>query len=127
MRPSRLSILITDDDRQFRETLRELLGLQGFDTLTAADGEEALAIVRASEVHLLMLDMHMPRLTGLETIQRVKQINALLPCILMSARLDEVIRRQAERARAFSVLAKPITRVELTRAVDRAIQATYGG
>lgn len=126
MRPSRLSILITDDDQQFRETLRELLGLQGFDTLTAADGEEALAIVRASEVHLLMLDMHMPRLTGLETIQRVKQINALLPCILMSARLDEVIRRQAERARAFSVLAKPITRRELTRAVDRAILATYG-
>ncbi len=126
MRPSRLSILITDDDRQFRETLRELLGLQGFDTLTAADGEEALAIVRASEVHLLMLDMHMPRLTGLETIHRVKQINALLPCILMSARLDEVIRRQAERARAFSVLAKPITRGELTRAVDRAIHATYG-
>ena len=47
------------------------------------------------EVHLVLLDMHMPRLTGLETIQRVKQLKSRLPCILISAGLDERLVRRA--------------------------------
>ena len=62
------SILITDDDHAFRETVKGMLEPRGFRALTAADGEEALKIVGAEPVHLLLLDMHMPRLTGLETL-----------------------------------------------------------
>lgn len=66
-------LLITDDDRDFRETVAGLLADRGFETLQAADGEEALQIVHRHEVHLLLLDMQMPRLTGLETIERLRR------------------------------------------------------
>ena len=79
------SILITDDDLDFRETLRIVFEPRGFRTLLASNGEEALAIVQSQPVHLLLLDMHMPKLTGLETIRRVKQFQLRLPCILISA------------------------------------------
>ncbi len=119
------SLLITDDDTGFRETLREAFEPRGFRTLLAGDGEEALQIVRSSEVHLLILDMHMPKLTGLETLRLVKQFRALLPCILMSAQLDKSIVEQAERAQAFLVLAKPMSLHTLTGAVRRALERTY--
>ena len=120
------SILITDDDREFRETLRALFEPRGFNTLLAGNGEEALDIVRDHDVHLLLLDMHMPRLTGLETIRRVKQFKSRLPCILISAGLDERLMQQARLAEAFSVLSKPITRLQLTSVVDMALRRTYG-
>jgi CheY-like chemotaxis protein len=119
------SLLITDDDRDFRETLQGVFEPQGFRTLLAGDGEEALKIVRSEEVHLLLLDMHMPKLTGLETLRRVKQIKAILPCILISANLDEVLIEQAQRAQAFSVLAKPVSRVNITNIVMTALRRTY--
>lgn len=66
-------LLITDDDRDFRETVAGLLADRGFETIQAADGEEALAIVCRQEVHLLLLDMQMPRLSGLEMIERLRR------------------------------------------------------
>ena len=118
------SLLITDDDRDFRETLRGLFEPR-FRTLLASDGEEALDIVRSQEVHLVLLDMHMPKLTGLETLQRVKQFKSRLPCILLSAGLDEVIIQQAQLAEAFSVLAKPVSRQQVTSAVEAALKRVY--
>ena len=84
------SILITDDDLAFRQTLQTVFEPHGFRTLTAGDGEEAVRIVQREEVHLVLLDMHMPKLTGVETIRQLKQLKAVLPCILMSAHLGRV-------------------------------------
>src|SRR5262245_61569704 len=103
------SLLITDDDRDFRETLREVFEPRGFRTILAADGEEALEIVGREAVHVILLDMHMPRLTGLETMRRVQELYTPLPCILISAALDDQLIQQAWEARAFSVLPKPIS------------------
>ena len=119
------SLLITDDDTSFRETLQEMFEPQGFRTFLAGDGEEALRIVRSQEVHLVLLDMHMPKLTGLETLRLVKKVRAVLPCILMSARLDEFVVEQARLAHAFSVLAKPVTRGQLISVVRQALARTY--
>ncbi len=119
------SLLIADDDTQFRETLRGVFEPKGFRTILAGDGEEALQIVHSQEVHLLLLDVHMPKLSGLETLRRVRLFRATLPCILLSARLDELIIEQARRARTFSVLAKPVTLGQLTGTVRRALQRTY--
>jgi CheY-like chemotaxis protein len=119
------SLLITDDDPAFRETLQGVFEPQGFRTLLAGDGEEALGIVRREKVHLVLLDMHMPKLTGLETLRRVRQLRAILPCILLSADLDELIVEQALRLHAFSVLAKPVTRREITDVVGEALRLTY--
>jgi CheY-like chemotaxis protein len=108
------ALLITDDDAAFRETLQSVFEPEGYRTFLAGDGEEALEIVCSQKVHLVILDMHMPKLTGLETLRLVKQVKALLPCILMSAQLDDTIIEQAQRAQAFSILAKPITRRQIT-------------
>ena len=120
------SILITDDDHAFRETVRTMLEPRGFHTLTAADGEEAIKIVGAQAIHLLLLDMHMPRLTGLETARRIRQINSRLPCVLVSGALDASIIEQARSADIFSVLAKPVSRIDLTRTVDQVLSRVYG-
>jgi hypothetical protein len=63
------SILITDDDRDSRETLRDIVAPQGYRTILAASGEEALEIIHVEPIHLVLLDMHMARLTGLETVR----------------------------------------------------------
>ena len=119
------ALLITDDDREFRETLRSAFEPRGFRTLLAGDGEEALQIVRSQEVHLVLLDMHMPRLSGLETLRLVKKFKSILPCILLSARLDELIVEQARLAQAFSVLSKPVTLGQITGIVRQALRRTY--
>ncbi|HUT11372.1 MAG TPA: response regulator [Thermoguttaceae bacterium] len=119
------SLLITDDDRDFRETLQCAFEPRGFETILAGDGEEALQIVRSREVHLVLLDMHMPRLSGLETLRRLKQLRSMLPCILLSAQLDERIIRQARLAHAFSVLSKPFSLGQITGVVRQALERTY--
>jgi len=119
------SLLITDDDRDFRETLREVLEPKGFRTVLAGDGEEALRIVRTREVHLVLLDMYMPKLTGIETLRLVRQFRALLPCILLSGQLDEVVIEQAQRLHAFSVLPKPVSLRQITGVVQQALEQTY--
>ena len=117
-------LLITDDDHDFRETVRSVFEPR-FRTLLASDGQEALEIVRTQEVHLLLLDMHMPKLTGLETLRQVKRFNSLLPCILLSARVDDALIRQAYLEQAFSVLSKPISRQKLTSTVEDAMRRIY--
>ncbi|MFT7638720.1 MAG: CheY-like chemotaxis protein [Pirellulaceae bacterium] len=119
------SLLITDDDLDFRETLKEVFEPRGFRTLTAGDGEEALEIVHRESVHLILLDMHMPRLTGLETILRLRQEQSRLPCILISAALNDGIVEQAKQADVYSVLSKPIRFREITKIVSEAMQTTY--
>lgn len=125
MRLQTPSLLITDDDLEFRQTLSGVFEPAGFRTLLAGDGEEALQIVREHDVHVVLLDMHMPKLTGLETIRLLKQFRAVLPCILMSARLDEVLIEEARRVQAYSVLAKPITSRQVTGVVRQALEWTY--
>ena len=119
------SLLITDDDRDFRETLRGVFEPRGFRTLLAGNGQEALDIVQREPVHLMLLDMHMPRLTGLETIRRVKALRSVLPCILISGALDEQIMEEARAAEAFSVLSKPVSFSEITGTVDAALRVAY--
>lgn len=122
----RISILITDDDLGFRETLQSLFEPRGFRTLLAGDGEQALAIVRNEPVHVVVTDMHMPRLSGLEMIREATQLVHRLPCILLSANMDIQLAAAAREARAYSVLAKPVRGREMTRLVDEALRQTYG-
>lgn len=120
------SILITDDDASLRETLRGVFEPQGFRTFQARDGQEAVDLLLAGqEIHLLLADMHMPRLTGLETIRLVKRFRAGLPCILMSAQADESMIQEALSAQAFTVLTKPITVRGVLDNVGQALEKTY--
>jgi CheY-like chemotaxis protein len=120
------SILITDDDTGCREALREIVEPEGYRALLAASGEEALDIVRDEQVHLVLLDMQMPMLTGLETLKLVRQMNAVLPCVLVTADATENLIRQALRAQAYSVIAKPVSKNIVLYTVVRALVHAYG-
>lgn len=102
------SILIADDDQGNREALGQVLTQRGFQTLLAANGEEAVEIIQVEMIHLVLIDMHMPRLSGLEAIEIVRQRNQQLPTILMTADATREIMRKALQAQVFSVIPKPV-------------------
>lgn len=119
------SILITDDDSETRESLREIFEPAGYRTLLAETGEEAVDIARGEDVHLALMDMHLPRLSGLETMQLIRQIKGILPMILISADQDDNLLRKALSAHAFCVLAKPVSRNVVIYVVSRAMEKFY--
>ncbi len=121
----RPSILITDDDPVARETFREIFEPEGFTTLLAESGEEAIDIVRFHEVHLALMDMHLPKLSGLETIHIVRQMKGVIPMILISADSDDNLLRKALSAQAFCVLAKPVSKNVVIYVVTRALEKYY--
>lgn len=121
-------LLITDDDQAFRQSLAEAMVRRGFDTLQASDGQEALEILGQQPVHLLMLDVHMPRLSGLATLERLNLQAEVkpLPCILMSAKLDENIMREAQRWSSVSLLSKPFSLGLATSTLSNLLRQVYG-
>lgn len=119
------SILITDDDVAARETLRDIFEPAGYQTILAESGEHAIDIVRRQDVHLALMDMYLPRLTGLETMEIVRQIKGAVPTILLSADSDEMLMRRALSAQVFCVLNKPVSRHAVTHAVTRALEKFY--
>jgi CheY-like chemotaxis protein len=121
----RPSILITDDDAAARETLRDIFEPVGYRTLLAESGEEAIDIVREQDVHLAVMDLNLPRLSGLETMSLVRQIKGVLPMILMTAEQDENLLRKALSANAFCVLAKPVSKNVIIYVVTRALEKYY--
>jgi CheY-like chemotaxis protein len=121
----RPSILITDDDPAARETFREIFEPSGFKTLLAESGEEAIDIVQGHDVHLALMDMHLPKLSGLETITIVHQIKGIIPMILISAESDDNLLRKALSAKAFCVLAKPVSKNVIIYVVKRALEKFY--
>jgi CheY-like chemotaxis protein len=124
---NRFRILVADDDRGTRETLGEALQDRGFDTLLAKDGGEAVEIVQVQMVHLVLFDMHMPRLTGLEALNLVRQtLHKVLPALLMTADATTELMKQAMQAQVYSVIPKPVNMNLVLHALARALQQTYG-
>ena len=115
------SILIADDDKGNRDSLSDLLRARGFSTVLAADGEEAVDLVQVELIHLVLTDLHMPRLTGLEALEIVRQINALLPAILMTADANRDVLRQALQVHVYSVIPKPVSANIVLHTLTRAL------
>lgn len=120
------AILIADDDSSCRQALRDIMEPEGFRTLLASSGEEALDIARNDDVHLALLDMHMPTLTGMETLQLVRQFKEMLPAILITGDTTESLMRQACQMHFFSVIPKPINKNVVLYTVVRALAGVYG-
>jgi CheY-like chemotaxis protein len=122
----RPSILVTDDDPVARQTFRDIFEPEGYRTLLAESGEEAIDLVnQGADVHLALMDMYLPKLTGLETIHILRQIKGVIPMILVSAESDDNLLRKALSAHAFCVLAKPVSKNVVIYMVARAIQKFY--
>ncbi len=120
----RPSLLITDDDAHLRETLRSVFEPRGVCTWLAGDGEEAIRIVERHAIHVVLLDMHMPRLDGMETLQRLSQIENPPACIAMSGDWTDELQERA-RSVAFSLLWKPVRFQSVLESVRCALWERY--
>ena len=124
---TRFSILIADDDRGTRETLGEMLASRGFTVKLARDGGEAVELVQVDLVHLVLFDMHMPRLTGLEAFAVIRQtLDRILPAVLMTADANNDLIRQAFAAQVYSVIPKPVNGNVVLHTLERALAKVYG-
>lgn len=121
---SRISVLVADDDRDARDVMCEIIEPLGFHICKASDGEEALEIVRQKIVHVALFDVNMPKLTGLETLQLLRQFGLLLPVILITAEANAVLMRQAFQAQAYSVIPKPVSKNVVVHTLYRALRRT---
>jgi len=113
-------ILIVDDDPGQRSLLDSFLRSQGFETRVASSGQQALEMLRAQEFSMMISDVRMPGLSGLETLRRARQERVVLPVLLVTAYADIREAVDAMRDGALNYLAKPIDLDELLATVQQA-------
>lgn len=112
-------ILLVDDEADIRRTLAQLLGDSGYEVESAASGLEALTLVAVSPPDLLLLDVLMPGIGGLEVARRVRQVHPRIPIIFLSAHADaETIAAEVPHA---ALLRKPFMREELNLQIRRCL------
>src|SRR5437773_121717 len=117
-RPPR--ILIVDDDAGQRSLLDSFLRGQGFETVPVSSGEQALETLRSGDFSMMISDVRMPGMSGLETLRRARQEHAVLPVLLVTAYADIRDAVGAMRDGAVNYLAKPIDLDELVATVRQA-------
>ena len=113
-------ILIVDDDPGQRSLLNSFLTSQGFETVAVGSGEDALRILRAEPISMVISDVRMPGLSGLETLRRARREHTILPVLLVTAYADIREAVGAMRDGALNYLAKPIDLDELLATVQQA-------
>jgi CheY-like chemotaxis protein len=119
-------LLITDDNAAFRQVLREVLEDRPFLILHEAEsGEEAVDVVQRQRIDIVLLDMHMHVMTGIETMRELKRMDFTRPCILITSDTSDDVKRDARDAQAFSILKKPVPRRTLVETVSDALIAAY--
>jgi two-component system response regulator MprA len=106
-------ILVADDDPAVRDSLRRSLSFNGYDVSTASDGRQALDAVRESRPDLLLLDVNMPVVDGLETCRRLRAAGDDLPVLMLTARVEVGDRVLGLDVGADDYLAKPFALEEL--------------
>ena len=119
-------LLITDDDLALRKAIADVFRGLCVEISLASDGDEAIALIDEVEIHLILVDVHMPRVSGLDVMRHVRSRNSVLPCILMSGAVDELIEREAQQMRVYRVLSKPIRAVTLRQTVMQGLRDAYG-
>ncbi len=114
-------ILITDDDPDFVMSIKELLTSKGYSVFVATNGREAVDRIMSIDIDVLILDLRMPVLNGLETYLELKKAGRAVPTIIITAFADEET-GTIERLRALSVsgvLRKPFDPGELLKELER--------
>ena len=106
-------VLVVDDDRAVRDSLRRSLEFNGYDVVLASDGAEALAGISAASPDLVVMDVMMPRLDGIETTKALRQAGNDLPILVLTARDAVGDRVEGLDAGADDYLTKPFALQEL--------------
>ena len=101
------SILIIDDEKAIRKTLTEILGYEGYKIDEASDGEEGLKKFREKNYDLVLCDIKMPKLDGIEFLEKAKEINGETPIIIISGHGNIETAVEAVKKGAFDYISKP--------------------
>ncbi len=116
------TILVVDDEPNYLIVLSELLKEEGFEVMTAQSGEDGLKIIMDTDLDLVITDMRMPGMDGLELLQAVKSYNKDLPVIMITAFGEVEKAVVAMRAGAYNYLVKPFNNEELLLNIGKAIE-----
>lgn len=101
------SILIIDDERAIRKTLTEILGFEGYKIDEASDGEEGLKKFRDKSYDLVLCDIKMPKLDGIEFLEKAREINQEVPVIIISGHGNIETAVEAVKKGAYDYISKP--------------------
>jgi CheY-like chemotaxis protein len=104
---SRPRILVVDDDLAITATFENILGGEGYEVVTAGGGQEAIDACRRAPVDLVLLDLIMPRMDGLEVLRRLREVAPAARIVILSAYIEPDREAEALRLGASAVLAKP--------------------
>ena len=115
-------ILIADDEEDILEIVADRLEFYGFEVQTARDGVECLEAIDRQVPDLLLLDIRMPRLDGLEVLARLQQTRPELPVVVISASTERQVAEDTLSRGAVDYLLKPFEPADLQEKVLRALK-----
>ncbi|EFM09371.1 two component transcriptional regulator, winged helix family [Paenibacillus curdlanolyticus YK9] len=121
------TILIVDDDRQIAELVDIYLRNEGYSTAIAGDGEEALRMFEAQPFDLIVLDVMMPRMDGLELCRRLRRDKSAetVPILMVSAKAEDMDKIMGLMTGADDYMTKPFNPLELTARVKSLLRRSY--
>ncbi len=117
-------ILVVDDEEKILDVVKAYLEKEGFEVVTAMDGEEALNIFNKEEVHLIVLDLMLPKITGEEVCRRIRA-KSFVPVIMLTAKAEEEERIEGISIGADDYLTKPFSVRELVVRVRALLRRAY--
>jgi two-component system, NtrC family, response regulator len=116
------TILVVDDEPNYQIVLAEILRDDGFEVYTANSGDQGLPIVQSTDLDLVISDIKMPGMDGIQFLENIKKINRQLPVILITAYAEVEMAVEAMRLGAFNYIAKPFSNEALLASVNKAIE-----
>jgi two-component system response regulator HydG len=114
-------LLVVDDDRGMRDTLLDILEERGYRVGVASDGVEALDAVKSEAHDLVLMDILMPRMNGVEALKELRRIDGKTIVIMMTAYAMQDLIEEALREGVYDVVYKPLDVAEVLKLVDQAI------
>jgi DNA-binding NtrC family response regulator len=114
-------VLIGDDKKEMQDILSEILICQGFETYTASNGEEVLEELKKKIPDVVLLDIRMPKLDGLRTLEKMRRMNFTIPVVMMTAYGDISSVVQAMRLGAVDFITKPFGNNEVVASLEKAL------
>lgn len=115
-------IMIVDDEEGIRETLKGIFEDEGYETVTAASGEEAVRLAKETVPEVVLLDVWMSGMDGIETLQELREGNPELPVIIISGHANIEIAVKATKMGAYDILEKPLSMEKVLLGVERALE-----
>src|SRR5437660_1189579 len=118
-------ILVVDDEAPVREVLTEYFTTEGYAVEGAGSGAEALTVVRGGRADLVLLDVRMPGLDGVQVLRKIREINGDVPVIMVTANEDVSLAKETLKLGAFDYVAKPFDFDYLDRAVAAGLASGF--